>query len=163
MKFVLGGLSGLAVLAAGCSTTGGLEVGSFWGPAAKLSGASSTYDWEEREGSKGFENPEVNNALRASIDQHMAAKGFRRETKARPDLWVRYRGGKYIQQAESGFQSWDEGALGVEILDPGSGGLIWRGTAKTRIDYSVSPDKLRKRIDQIVQRILSNFTPGSPK
>jgi hypothetical protein len=52
-----------------------------------------------------------------------------------------------------------EGTVFVDIVDPESRNLVWRGTATTAVDDSMSPDKQKERFASIAARIFANFPP----
>jgi len=52
-----------------------------------------------------------------------------------------------------------EGTIFVDIVDPASRQLVWRGTATSAVDDSASPDKQNKQFAQIASRLFSNFPP----
>jgi hypothetical protein len=140
------------MLTFGCA--GGIEVESHWTPDRKLGAVGSTYTWAPT-GDWVAENPDLDRELRDLIDGTLAAKGYRKQPRG--DYQVRYRIRKYVEQAQVGHDSWEEGALAVDILDGPSGSLIWYGAARARIDFSLPPEKARKRIDAAVKRVLNGF------
>jgi Domain of unknown function (DUF4136) len=56
---------------------------------------------------------------------------------------------------------YDEGTLFVDIVDPKTNALIWRGTGKKAIDENASSAKRESNINKAVQKILSEFPPVS--
>lgn len=140
------------MLTLGCA--GGIEVDSHWTPDRKLGAVGSTYAWAPA-GDWVAENPDLDRELRSAVDAALAAKGYRQQ--ARGDYKVRYRFRKYVEQAQVGHESWEEGALAVDMFDGAGGNLIWYGAARARIDFSLPPDKTRKRIDTAVRRVLDGF------
>ncbi len=131
---------------------------SHWGPAHKLSGLGTTYAW--RQGAKcepdagKADFPDVENAVQELIDADFAAKGYCRADGAKLDVYVCYRLGKVVTQAETGHASWDDAIIEVDLSDPATGGLVWRGRARGRIDYATSPDTRKGRLETAVRQLM---------
>jgi hypothetical protein len=131
---------------------------SNWGPAHKLSGLGATYAWKqgakcEPDSSKA-EHPDIEARIHERIDADFAAKGYCRADGAKPDVYVCYRLGKVVTQAETGHASWDDAVLEVDLSDPATGGLVWRGRARGRIDYAASPDARKGRLETAVRQLM---------
>jgi hypothetical protein len=47
----------------------------------------------------------------------------------------------------------------VDIIDSGSGDLLWRGTGTRTFVPHADPEKATKWINEIVQKILDQFPP----
>lgn len=54
---------------------------------------------------------------------------------------------------------YEEGTLLIDVADPKTQNLMWRGTATDVIDPNASPDKREAKINDAVQQILSQFPP----
>jgi hypothetical protein len=52
-----------------------------------------------------------------------------------------------------------EGTIFVDVVDPESRNLVWRGTATSAVDDSASPDKQNEQFAKIAARIFANFPP----
>jgi len=52
-----------------------------------------------------------------------------------------------------------EGTIFVDVVDPETRQLVWRGTATSAVDDSASPDKQKKQFAQIAERLFSKFPP----
>lgn len=61
-------------------------------------------------------------------------------------------GSGYIYQYE-------EGTFILDFVNPKSKNLIWRGAAKSNLDYAETPEKRDKLIKEAIQKILQNFPP----
>jgi len=131
---------------------------SHWGPAQKLSGLGATYAW--RQGAKcepdssQTENADIQVRVQERIEADLATKGYLRPAGGKPDFYVCYRLGKVVAQAETGIDSWDDAVLEVDLTDPATGGLVWRGRVRGRIDYSASPDVRKDRLETAVQQLM---------
>jgi len=131
---------------------------SFWGPAQNLSGLGTTFAWRqgvkcEPEASKA-NVPDVENAVQELIEESFTAKGYRRGDATKPDVYVCYRLGKVIALAETGFDSWDDAIIEVDLTDPATGGLVWRGRVRGPIDYAAAPDARKARLETAVRQLM---------
>ncbi len=52
-----------------------------------------------------------------------------------------------------------EGTLILDIIDPTSGQLIWRGLASKRLPSSTNPEKMNELVNKVVTELLKNFPP----
>jgi hypothetical protein len=55
--------------------------------------------------------------------------------------------------------SYDEAVLTIDMLD-GKNGLLWRGSASSRLGDGNTPEKLTAMVNDLVSDILDNFPPG---
>jgi len=62
-----------------------------------------------------------------------------------PDVYVRY---------------YDEGTVVLDIIDPKTRNLVWRGSAQSRVDDSDTPEERDARVNEAYRRILERFPPG---
>lgn len=53
----------------------------------------------------------------------------------------------------------EEGTLIMDVVDPDTKELIWRGSAKAEIKYADNPGKRMERIKEAIRLILKNFPP----
>ena len=114
----------------------------------------------------------------------MTAKGFS-QSSASPDLAISYQvssaerrsfntvnagwGGGYgwggwgmgMGTSTTTENVWQEGTLILGIFDAGTKNLVWHGSATTDIDGSRSPEQRQQLIDDAVNKIMSDFPPGS--
>lgn len=161
----------LAVGLAACST---MQVNSEYNPEARFEGLQ-TYAWSQRaedERSGRRVAPVALRQLETSVDRELAAKGYRRVT-SEPDFLVDFVVVSQDQIGETAVVTDDRlgwvsvtnrayverrGALVLEISDPGSGQMIWRGWASDVVrDPEI--DVMVKKIDEAVTKILDGFPP----
>jgi len=153
---------GLTALVGACAP---FQSESHWGPAHQLSGLGATYAW--RQGAKcepesvQTENPDIPVRVQEQLEADLATKGYLRPAGGKPDFVVCYRLGKVVTQAETGLDSWDDAVLEVDLTDPATGGLIWRGRVRGRIDYSASPDARGGRLDTAVRQLMKPLPKAS--
>jgi hypothetical protein len=109
--------------------------------------------------------------VRAQVDKQLESRGFEK-TEASPDLLVHYHA-SMIQEIDvreldgpyeySGVTTgrsyvYDKGTLFVDLVDPGTGRLVWRGWAEGSIDGVVDNQAwMESRIDEAVQKILKQL------
>ena len=131
---------------------------SNWGPAHKLSGLGTTYAWRQgaqcEPDSSKVGNPDFQARIQERIDADLATKGYSRPADGKPDFFVCYRLGKVIAQAETGSASWDDAIIEVDLSDPATGGIVWRGRVRGRIDYAASPDARKGRMETAVRQLM---------
>ena len=123
----------------------------------------------------------IDNAIRKQLDM----KGFRKVTE-NPDFLVAYHasvdektvfhstpyygGGVGFGHVGVAYQDvyqtqYEEGTLIIDILNPQSNTLLWRGTAKGAVDERDNPTEKTQQINEAVAKILKTFppSPGSNK
>jgi hypothetical protein len=152
---------------AGCGPSAStIAATSEYGPGASLEGLGSTYAWSSQppqvSGGTVAENPSLHEAIRGAVDRGLAARGFRGGEPA--DFKVTYVVGRRTRLDRyegSGFSEYEEGSLTIELLSADESTLVWRGTAKARIDASDPPEVRRDRIDRAVEAILDRLRPGA--
>lgn len=160
--FGLGLMSGCV----GCADTVDIQTESAYGPGIQLTGLGDTYAWAPSFGGTGpgnpVDNPEVRAFIVSTIDAALSKRGFSRISEGRPGFWLIYHVAKMLQD------DWDatpfgtpvpEGTLVLEVVDPSSRQLIWRGIAKARIDPSSPPEEREGRIRAAVGMLMSQFPP----
>jgi hypothetical protein len=54
---------------------------------------------------------------------------------------------------------YDEGTLVLDIVDPTTRKLLWRGSAQAEVNLSAAPEKKREKINEAVRRMLERFPP----
>jgi hypothetical protein len=55
------------------------------------------------------------------------------------------------------------GMLVVEMFDPASKQLVWRGAAERTLDIKKNPDKNYQNLQKVVAKLFNNYPPGSAK
>lgn len=173
---------GLAVIllllaAGGCST---LHVESDWNHHARFD-ALRTWDWlPARAGSgdlPGSAQPVLDARVRRAVAEGLAARGFPRDP-AVPTFWVHPLAAvEDVVAAEAAhFYSmtpeWmrpalrsthavrgQRGVLVVDVIDPASRTLLWRGTVNGAVDAEASLAARDRRLRQAVTRVLAGFPP----
>lgn len=73
--------------------------------------------------------------------------------------WGYAYGGWYGGYRDIDVSQYTEGTIFVDIVDPASRELVWRATATSAVDDSMSPDEQQKRFAQLAARLFANFPP----
>jgi Domain of unknown function (DUF4136) len=116
--------------------------------------------------------------IRVAVDRELGAKGFRSAAGAAPDFLLNYRiasspasdlhgnprvawGGWWAGWAGSSaaYESYDNGAFFIAVIDPQTKRMIWVGAAEARLLPHISLERQLGRVDAAVHRILERFPP----
>ena len=132
---------------------------------------------------------EVDKRIRSAVDRGMAAKGFQPASQDTADILIAYHAAlesrldaatvneNYWSWGYGSDGSWgygpnrkvsrgpdtgpvyEKGSIVLDIVDPGTKRLLWRGSAEAHIVVSVSTEEKERRTDRAVQAILARFPP----
>jgi hypothetical protein len=72
--------------------------------------------------------------------------------------WYGYRAGGWGGPQTYAYD-YDEGTLLIDVADPATMQLLWRGSATGVVDPQASPEKRELRINDAVERMLADFPP----
>jgi len=177
-----GGLAGLFLMATlgGCST---MEITSAYDPEIQFSGFK-TYAWipgpQKTSGTPRLEDPIIRARIRQAVEDELAAKGYSQTKPGRSDFLVGYHGavkGKLTDETMNEFYgsrpggSWRpgtalglrreyaEGSLILDIIDPITKDLLWRGSALVKLDINADPLEKEIRVKKGVKALLKRFPP----
>ena len=174
----------LLMVVHGCSN---VTVSQDYPPTADYS-ALKTYAWQsenqEKTGDLRLDNPLLDVRIRRAIDTSLLEKGYRRVSDVQPDFFIAYHQEIYsritVDQPRSGFGfgmgsfgygggigfstgsntgSHDDNMLVIDVIDSGSGGIIWRGTGTRSFVQHADPEKITKQVNKTVNKILMQFPP----
>ena len=109
----------------------------------------------------------------SSIDGQLSAKGLTKVSPGEdPDVLVSYdvvfdqdirgmgfRDGLRNLRLRSGSKYVLMGMLVVNLVDSGTGSMVWRGMASGDVDANASPKKHDKKIHEVVQKIFRSYPP----
>jgi len=176
-------LAGAAVCV-GCS---GIRVTSDYDPSADFSHIRSYAWFDESSGVQG-DRADVMSLLdrrvRSAVDAELQRKGLSRVEKSAAAALVSYHLGVEtkldVNTINSGYgygrygryggisttttvSEYQEGTLLIDVIDPSSKSLIWRGSGQSRLSQYSSPEQREKRVHEAVQQILEKFPPGAEK
>ncbi len=149
-----------AVGLAGCSAGGPITFASSYGPGIKFSGLGSNYGWAPEGPNERIGSEELHKFVRVSVDKHLAEKGFALNTSSAVDFWIAYRLARRQETDSSVVASGmvvEAGSLILEVLDPASRELIWRGIAHAQISDSDPPDVREQRLEAAVRGLMDRF------
>lgn len=167
----------LLLLAAGCST---LHVESDWDRSARFD-ALRTLDWLPAPAGSGDlprpAQPELDARVRRAVAEGLAARGFPRDSAA-PSFWVHPLAAvEDVVAAEAQHYyamtpEWmrpalrgthvvlgQRGVLVVDVVDPTSRTLLWRGSVNGAVDPDASAAARERRLRDAVGRVLAGFPP----
>jgi hypothetical protein len=174
-------LLALALLA--CAT---IEVSSDWNPAADFS-RLHTWAWLAQErpasGDPRLDSALLDARIRSAVESELGARGFAKAEAGAADFLVAYHvalerklvattiddyygGVGYRHWPRPGYSQtyvheFEVGSLMLDVLDPRSRELIWRGTAQAEILPAATPEEREARVREGVRRILERFPPQS--
>jgi len=141
------------------------------------------YDWRPGP-QQGVNDPRIDSSLidarvRAAVDRVLTAKGYEKVAPgATADFFVGYHAVVLRKTSVQTINTWygyryggwgwpqtyaydyDEGTLLIDVIDPATMKLLWRGSGTRIIDVHASAEKRERRINDAVERILAKFPPS---
>jgi hypothetical protein len=171
------------VVSAGLAGCTNIKIAADYDPNASFEGLDS-YAWlprpQPKTGDARLDSTLVDQRVRRAVDSALAAKGIRLATE-RPRFLVAYNlaldkkirvdtihhgyghgrygwHGAYVA-TDTRVREYEVGSIILDILEPRSRNLLWRGTASAKVTESASPEQREKRINQAVSRMLERFPP----
>jgi hypothetical protein len=129
-----------------------------------------TYAWAS---GHGVVDESLNQSIVSSIDAQLSAKGLTKVSGGQdPDVLVSYdvvfdrdirgvgfRNGLRNLRWRSGSKYVLMGMLVVNLVDSGTGAMVWRGLASGDVDANASPEKHDKKIHEVVRKIFRSYPP----
>ena len=112
--------------------------------------------------------------VRMQVERELASRDFEKTTSQAPDLLVHYHASvtqdidvrtldrEYRDSAVARYEPYvfDAGTLFVDLVDPRTNRLVWRGWAEANIDGLIDNQLMvEQRIDEAVARILDRLPP----
>ena len=167
MKTPLGWiLLSLIAVAIGCSS---YRVSHDYDTGTNLAGLRA-YDWMPRPPEARTsvdQNSLIDGRVKNAVDTQLAARGVRRDSE-NPDFLIAYqvstkdrmRVRNYTFISDKKFETYEEGALVLDFFAPNGKDLLWRGVAERTLDSNPTPEKIDKRINEAVEKILEGFPPS---
>jgi hypothetical protein len=142
--------------------------------------AYKTYQWVDIPNG-AVPDPLVDQAIRRAVDEQLAQKGLSKVEK-NADLYIGYQAAIKLEKGLNLFgtgnpraggplDSWGSGSvygqtttipvgmLVLDMYDPGTKQLIWRGDASKTIDLKKDPDKNYKNLQKAAAKLLKNYPP----
>ena len=141
-----------------------------------------SWDWAPVEPTISIGDPRLQGDLmRARVERAvqatLTARGFER-VKSGADFWIVYHlasetkldvdtiyrtgpYGRYTWPEQTIVREYEQGTLLLDVLDPKSGLLVWRGSSHARIRERAEPEARDERARAAVEAILAQFPPGA--
>ncbi len=169
-----------------CTT---IRVTSDFDPSADFSGLRTYAwipGPQERTGDPRIDNPLLDSRIRETVDRQLAAQGYQKQRSGRPDFWIGYHaaikskmsidvindyyhyprgwgwgyGAAYAPSGATTYvHEYEEGTLILDVVNPQTSELIWRGSADAEVNRRAKPEERQKKLGKAVQKILSRFPP----
>ena len=181
-QYLIGAL--LIAVLGGCS---GVQVNSDYDPAVNFT-PYRTFDWmpgpQVRTGDPRVDDATVDSRIRTAVERRLTAKGYHKESAAKPDFYVLYHAalknkmsttvvnnrygypyytgypGPWVRGGETTTtHPYEEGTLILDVIDAGTKQLVWRGSAQARLDMQAREETKRERVREAVREILEQFPP----
>lgn len=139
-----------------------------------------TYNWGQAD-AQSTGDPRLDNnrffeeRVRAAVEKELASRGFEKTTSGAPDLLVHYHASirqkidvrdldreyAYCDDDDCRPYVYDAGTLFVDVVDPRTNTLVWRGWAEGSVDGVIDNQEwMEARIDDAVTRILQRLPRG---
>ncbi len=128
---------------------------------------------------------EVEARIRAAVERHLASRGYQLSSEGRPTVCIAYHaavgGGLDAAAINDRYWSWgygpdgawgfgpnrtvayesgptfERGTLILDIVDPETKRLLWRGAASAEIDLEATTEAKDRRVDDAVKGMLEKF------
>jgi uncharacterized protein DUF4136 len=160
-------------LAAGCAT---MNVNSYAERGTDVR-RYRTYNWGSPD-TRSTGDPRLDNnhifdeRVRARVDEQLARRGFEKTASEQPDLLVHYHASvshhldnrrldstmPYCADRDCQPLIYDKGTLFVDLVDPRTDTLLWRGWAEGSVDGVIDNQAwMESRIDEAVAKILARL------
>jgi hypothetical protein len=124
--------------------------------------------------------PLFNARVQRAVQRVLEDRGFMRDASGDPDFLIVHYGvlgtgvdiQRYVDLEVYGYRPWtqsmriqeivtdfDEGTLILDIIDPRSQALMWRGYGETRVDLEAESAERTARLRRLVAEVLASFPP----
>lgn len=173
---------GLALLAS-CQTP--IQVGADFRRNFRFSSVQ-TYAWlpdpPGHAGDPVLHNDLIDERVRGAVDRKLQEMGYRRVAE-KADIYVTYYLGLETQvnarmvsstyhyaggfldrhSTNRAISQYERGTLLIDLLEPTTRRLVWRGTASARVRRQTDPAERDRKIDDAVDKTLAQFPPSGPQ
>ncbi len=147
-----------------------------------------TYAWlPEPEAGRAARDPFIRRTVKQTADRELAAKGYRRvDASDNPDFllgWYstshqvteveptyRYYGGFGYPLGPYGgsfgppdIQTYTEGTLVLDVVDPKTNTLLWRSDARAELGGDATTEDAEEKISEAIPKMLAEFPPKAEK
>lgn len=136
-----------------------------------------TYKWVSIEGAS---HPDqlTDKDIKQAIDQQIATKALTKKDADPVDLFVGYQISVEQEKQLTGFgggPGWrmgggmasattstiNVGTIAVDVYDPATKSLVWRGQATDTLDSTGDPDKRMKRLQKAMTKLIKSYPPAA--
>jgi hypothetical protein len=149
-----------------------------------------TYKWVQIGNEKQL-NDLAEQQLQSSVDAELAKKGLTKTTDDSANLYIGYQAaigqekqftsystdwgygpgwyGRYGGYGSMGGMTTGQtstihvGQVTLDMYDPETKKLVWRGSASKTLDTKAKPEKQKKNLDKAVAKLLKNYPPPAKK
>jgi hypothetical protein len=112
----------------------------------------------------------VDAQIKQAVDAQLSAKGFTKTDSDNADMYAAYQVAVDQERQWNAFGMWggmgtatsstiQVGTVAVDLYDPTSKQMIWRGAATKTLDPSKNPEKNQKNVDKAMAKLFKNFPP----
>jgi hypothetical protein len=176
-------VAALIISLGGCST---METSYQYDRASDFTGYR-TYGWiagpQEQTGDPRIDDKALESYIRSAVEGQLGANGYEKQSTGVPDFLVCYHVAlnrklaseaiddyyRYVPGTGQSYRAtppwaeykreYEEGSLILDILDGQDKKLVYRGFAYALADPSPNPEKLQRRVNEAVRRVLKTFPP----
>ena len=130
-----------------------------------------TFDWFTVEQEAQF-NEQTIEDIKDAVNRNLAAKGKRKVTE-NPDFLIALKVRRQLKEEDWGITDvrygsyrtmlpriYEEGTMILDFVDPETKELLWRGSATATINSALTTVEQKKRINEVVTKILEYFHPN---
>lgn len=137
-----------------------------------------SYRWVQVDGAPPVDQI-LDQQIKQAVDQQLQSKSLTKKDADPADLYVGYQVGVQQEQELNAYGSpgWrfgggmadvhtstvNVGTLVVDVYDPATKQLVWRGSATESINKSSTPEKKQEHLDRAATKLLKNFPPKVSK
>jgi len=164
-----------------------MDIASDWDPAVDFSKLAA-YDWmpEPDPSDPGATDSLTTDRVHRAVDRILAARGYVHQPSGTPDFLVGYyvavesrldvrtlndyygyRPGwghsDYGAGSRTYVREYEQGTLILDISDPHTSKLMWRGSAQAEVSRTETPQKREEIVNEAVRLILERFPPQSSR
>ena len=140
------------------------------------------------QGDAPMDDPLRDERIQKAVEQNLHSLGFRSLTAAEPDFFIDFQYSVYRIMESNGVRGqvgigrWGganetsggirvgtgrgrytrkEGVLYIDVIDPKSGHILWRGKGTHQVDQHWKSETKIEKIDELVSKVLAQFPPTS--
>ena len=153
----------IAAFLCGCSQDPYMEIHSSYGPGAVSADPGRTFAWLPRLQEHQPDRPDAPaqaQQITSVVEERLTLKGYVIAADDKPDFWVDYHLVRRVRGEPrwgQHFGNYEEGSLIIDLINPKTRTLIWRGSGQARLDLSQPTTVREERLSRAVERILDKY------